>query len=118
MSEFYECYLSGIHGIYLLESINVQNAFLLQKAIYLTFNEWLDKRKTLTDWVSGVDTEPSILKNRHNRMIENKKTIRQLMTAYCEPSIQHRRRQRYTKTCPMMKSDDESAFYPSPLIDN
>ncbi|CAF1390000.1 unnamed protein product [Rotaria sordida] len=56
--------------------------YSLQLAVYLIFNEWLDKRMTLASWGCGIDTETTTFKNKKHQVIKDEEYIRQLMTLY------------------------------------
>ena len=56
--------------------------FSLQKAIHLTFNEWLNKRLTLADWGCVLDVQSNLFKKQYHRVIADEIHIRQLMTLY------------------------------------
>lgn len=56
--------------------------FSLQKAIYLTFNEWLDKRLTLADWGCALDVKSSMFTDQNHQIINDEIHIRQLMILY------------------------------------
>ena len=58
------------------------DVFSLQTAVYLTFNEWIDKRMTLADWGCCLDTESRIFRNQSHRDVEHEKEIRRMMTLY------------------------------------
>lgn len=62
--------------------INNNENFSLQKAIHLTFNEWLNKRLTLADWDCVLDVQSNLFKNRHYRVITDEIHMRQLMVLY------------------------------------
>ena len=104
LEKFYEYELFNINDVKQVEPINIQKKFKnwfnethptsthrktkpndqysLQTAIYLTFNEWLDKRMTLADWGIGLDIESSTFKNQHHQGIEDEIHIRKLMITY------------------------------------
>jgi hypothetical protein len=65
--------------------IKSRETYSLQLAIYLTFNEWLNKRVTLANWGSGIDLTLNTISKKftnERRMIEDEEEIRQLMTIY------------------------------------
>ncbi|CAF4772353.1 unnamed protein product [Rotaria sp. Silwood2] len=57
-------------------------------AIYLTFNQWLDKRMTLANWGCGIDLTlhtisiPRQFINIKKIIIEDEQEYRRLMTIY------------------------------------
>ena len=62
--------------------------YSLQKALFITFNQWLDKRMTLANWGCGIDLALGTYKNtngphhRRSKLIEEEKEIRRLMIEY------------------------------------
>lgn len=74
---FNETYPTSIHR----KTANNEK-FSLQKAIYLTFNEWLDKRLTLADWGCALDVKSSMFTDQNHRIINDEIHIRQLMILY------------------------------------
>ncbi|CAF4377749.1 unnamed protein product [Rotaria sp. Silwood2] len=73
-------------SIYLKENDN--DKYSLQLAIYLTFNEWLNKRMTLANWGCGIDMKLETFTPKHpiqhnqHQIIEDEKYVRELMTIY------------------------------------
>lgn len=104
MGKFYEFKLLNHQTIDDIISINIQNRFKdwfnrnnptspyikiksnetysLQSAIYLCFNEWLDKRMTFADWGYGVDTQLTMFIGRQRQLTEEEINIKQLMVLY------------------------------------
>ncbi|CAF1502380.1 unnamed protein product, partial [Rotaria sordida] len=104
MKNFYTYNLFNIHDINRIKPKNIQEEFKkwfnrtyptstyrktqpndkysLQLAVYLIFNEWLDKRMTLASWGCGIDTETTTFKNKKHQVIKDEEYIRQLMTLY------------------------------------
>ena len=104
MEKMYQYNLFDINDVNAVTEINVQNdfkrwfnqnnptsiyhrtghndEFSLQKAIYLTFNEWLDKRLTLADWGCALDVKSSMFNEQNHRIIDDEIHIRQLMILY------------------------------------
>ncbi|CAF1402909.1 unnamed protein product [Rotaria sordida] len=74
------------------QSIHIKDGagdqYSLQSAMYITFNEWLDKRMTLANWGCGIDLllATYIAMNDYDdikdRKIYDEKQIRQLMETY------------------------------------
>ncbi|CAF3597217.1 unnamed protein product [Rotaria socialis] len=62
--------------------------YSLQAAIYLAFNEWLDKRLTLANWGCGIDwslkayLSSNNMHDQQSRIIQDEEEIRTLMTTY------------------------------------
>ncbi|CAF3857897.1 unnamed protein product, partial [Rotaria sp. Silwood1] len=73
-------------SIHIKDGANDQ--YSLQSAIYITFNEWLDKRMTLGNWGCGIDLSLQIYLSMNdydvikNQQIYGEKQIRQLMETY------------------------------------
>lgn len=68
--------------------IKINEKYSLQLAIFLTFNQWLDKRMTLANWGCGIDLSlntifvPRKFKNIQDQVIEDERQYRQLLTKY------------------------------------
>ncbi|CAF3745717.1 unnamed protein product [Rotaria socialis] len=58
----------------------LNDKYSLQSAIFLTFNEWIDKHMTLGDWGCGLDLSLNTYLSSDN--MQNEKEIRALMTTY------------------------------------
>ena len=57
--------------------------YSLQMAVFVTFNEWIDKRMTLADWGCGIDLALGTYKSsRGCGEREDEEEIRRLMTIY------------------------------------
>ncbi|CAF4124049.1 unnamed protein product, partial [Rotaria sordida] len=73
-------------SIHIKDGVNDQ--YSLQSAIYITFNEWLDKRMTLANWGCGIDLllQTYLTMNDYDDIKDKKiydgKQIRQLMETY------------------------------------
>ncbi|CAF4486440.1 unnamed protein product, partial [Rotaria sp. Silwood2] len=103
--------------------IKANETYSLQMAIYLTFNQWLDKRMTLADWGCGTDpilntiTVPKEFINKKNQIITDEKEYRRLMAIYAlndclavtqlAQKIKSRNSSATTTTCYEDVSDDE-----------
>ncbi|CAM4982744.1 unnamed protein product [Rotaria socialis] len=65
-----------------------QETYSLQMAIYLAFNQWLDKRMTLANWGCGLDPALYTIAisqeyiKKKNQIIENEEEYRRLMIIY------------------------------------
>lgn len=63
-------------------------SYSLQTAIFVTFNQWLDKRMTLANWSCGLDLSlntykpPSRFVDNYAQRIDDEKEYRQLMVIY------------------------------------
>ncbi|CAF4592207.1 unnamed protein product, partial [Rotaria sp. Silwood2] len=73
-------------SIHIKDGANDQ--YSLQSAMYITFNEWLDKRMTLANWGCGIDLilQTYLTMNDYDdikdKKIYDEKQIRQLMETY------------------------------------
>ena len=65
--------------------IKANESYGLQLAIYVTFNEWLDKRLTLANWGIGIDLILKTIPNelmKKRKWIDDEEEIRRMMTLY------------------------------------
>ena len=66
--------------------IKANETYSLQMAIYLTFNEWLDKRMTLANWGCEIDLTLNTIitqnkfMHKKDEIIEDEEKYRRLMT--------------------------------------